>query len=478
MTDVVWRESTGHVVLPPYGPSQQGQLFPVVNGPYEFYCPLTGRTITHLTMPPAGEFWHPHPWWRRLGTAWNIYILSYELPDSYYYASPFGPPREDCPDNPYCVHDDGCADCNPDVFVRCPYADLHMGAHANADPHVVMRIARDDLSYGRDCTCEESCDSCSGWFPPGALDYLSAVVGVSVCNSCRDAYYSYCDECEIWCADEDGHSCPSSSRYIHEYSYAPNLIFRGDGPLYFGMELEIGGMGDRADVAEYVSDMLGDVAYLKEDSSIDDGFEVVTHPMSFRWAMENIPWRMFERLRSRFYLHNDESCGLHVHISRAGFTNPAHAYRWQKFIYRNKRAVTRLARRSNPEWCEFGESQRAWQISHAHSGVPGSEKTTNEWWWDRKRRTWGIPSGDRYQAINTRPPETFEVRVFAGTVYRSQVQAALAFCHATVEYTRTLTTAQILKASGWQWEPFVTWCRENNPDGHYDSLLSEIERLV
>jgi hypothetical protein len=31
-----------------------------------------------------------------------------------------------------------------------------------------------------------------------------------------------------------------------------------------------------------------------------------------------------------------DGCGLHVHVSRAGFAGVRHAYRWTKSIYRNQ----------------------------------------------------------------------------------------------------------------------------------------------
>lgn len=32
------------------------------------------------------------------------------------------------------------------------------------------------------------------------------------------------------------------------------------------------------------------------DSSIGNGFEIVTHPMSYQWAMATFPWPMLTRL--------------------------------------------------------------------------------------------------------------------------------------------------------------------------------------
>lgn len=279
-----------------------------------------------------------------------------------------------------------------------------------------------------------------------------------ICSSCEDEHgYHECRYCSTLVADED--TCqrcsdfdPSDSDLIHDYDYKPTPVFHGEGTLHFGIELEVNTPGSRlSECAELCVRDLDDLGYLKEDSSIFEGFEIVTHPMSFRWAMANFPWAMLGRLKSQGCSGNGN--GLHIHVSRAGFTDSSHVYRWMKLIYRNSGPVQRLARRRNSDYAEFGPYVRQTVKEACKGGRPGP----------------------RYAAVNTLNAETFELRMFASTLEPGQVQAALAFAAATIAYTRELGIHKIVHCRGWEWETFTDWvslCPE------YSALSQEWEALT
>jgi hypothetical protein len=81
----------------------------------------------------------------------------------------------------------------------------------------------------------------------------------------------------------------------------------------------------------------------------------------------------------------------------------------------------------------------------------------------------------RYQAINVCPEDTFELRVFASSLHAQEVQAALAFADASVEYTRTLSAADIARRRGWEWVAFTAWLGAR-PE--YRCLTDELEALA
>ncbi|MGV9678836.1 hypothetical protein ACWDSJ_26430 [Nocardia sp. NPDC003482] len=311
------------------------------------------------------------------------------------------------------------------------------------------------------------CDGCEPDYTPCAECQLlteephSVDNGSEVCESCANDFRecgncfrlttsaSYCSTCADWC---------TSSR-IHDYSYRPTPRFHGDGPVFLGLELEIkcprGGLDD---CAYRALDQLDGLAYLKEDGSIPYGFELVTHPMSYPYALERFPWDVLAELASRG-AYVDDSVGIHVHVSRAGFGSPAHIYRWMKFVYRNESHATTLARRTSHEWATFDPDARLDIGEFAKSG----------------KCDYGLAGLGRYQAINTLPPDTFEVRIFASSLKPQQVQAALAFVAASVDYTRTLTSADVARRRGWEWTAFVTWLRARPC---YAPLLAELEDLA
>ncbi|MFI9504192.1 hypothetical protein [Nocardia sp. NPDC052566] len=315
-----------------------------------------------------------------------------------------------------------------------------------------------DAAGGRriceDCVrCHQTCDDCLLL----AVDTYRIERGDRVCISCLEENYHECDNC-FTLIPLDDNSCSDCDHPdhdgVHHYDYKPTARFYGDGPLFLGLELEIKTPRQRFTTAVDTSlDHLGRLGYLKEDSSIRPcGFELVTHPMSYQYARTRFPWPLLNRLR-QLGCYTDAEVGIHVHLSRAGFGSPAHAFRWMKFVYRNQAAVTTLARRSS-SWAEFTPKARSLSQDFAKGERAGAK---------------------RYQAINVLPEETFELRIFASSLHPQQVQAALAFAAASVEYTRHLSAVDIARRRGWEWNAFTTWLRAHLD---YTVLLTELEALA
>lgn len=282
----------------------------------------------------------------------------------------------------------------------------------------------------------DECDYCDLW----CTTTQRAEDGDYVCADCAVDYdYGACEACSVLvrhstrCSDHD-FSDPDSCDEIHDYSYKPKPVFHGTGPCYLGMELEITVPSrDFGNRAEDATTALGTLGYLKDDASISCGFELVTHPMAYTWALDSFPWTLLEHLARRGCSGEDN--GLHVHISRDAFTGPCHIYRWMKFIHRNASRVQTLARREDADYAAFTDVER------------GSVKHTCKGDVDLRRNV----------AINTQNASTFELRVFAGSLSPQQVQAALAFADASVRYTRTLTVPAIVRDRGWDWFAFTDW---------------------
>ena len=300
------------------------------------------------------------------------------------------------------------------------------------------------LHTGQSCTAQSPCPDCVVCARCRLLtalgDSATTVRGSTICTTCCDRYYWYCERCDGYnrlndsCANDCDDEDDDADGLVHDYYYRPRPVFHGAGPLFLGGEFEIAtSYGSGRDCARIANDHLGTLGYLKRDSSIGDGFEIVTHPMAYSWALQHFPWDMLGELRQAGG-HATEATGIHVHLSRAGFASTCHTYRWMKFIYRNQQCVERLARRSSREWAAFTDYDRSQVRTYAKGGY-----------------------GNRYRAINTNNADTFELRVFAGSLDVAQIQAVLGFAAASVEYTRTLSVPQIARHDGWQWPAFVSW---------------------
>lgn len=349
-----------------------------------------------------------------------------------------------------------CENCAPTLF-ECPQHHTFELPHERCEPTGSCWHCDVDIYAGTETTDayeDTYCATC-------AVDHLS------YCHSCSQYFPSdeingndECAECQREADDDDDGGCDcyscrrdraSGAGSIHGYSYRPALNFHGNGPVYLGWELELSDDYGRGPAIVAEQDPDESLMYLKDDCSINGGgFELVTHPMSYAYAMDAFPWQMLSALRENGASGGGN--GLHVHVSRTGFSSPAHLYRWLKFIYRNQRGVVAIARRDSNEWAPFYDDDR------------------------RQQRELCKGKGyvrSRYAAINLTNEHTVEVRVFASSTNPNHVKAALALVAASVEYTRNLTVPTIL-GGGWTWDALMHWAESH---AEYAPLTDEWQRL-
>jgi hypothetical protein len=291
--------------------------------------------------------------------------------------------------------------------------------------------------------------------------------------------------------DEDGTDRYGDSRYddssdsagLHSWDYKPSPVFykASDDPqpsTFYGIEVEM-----TSDCSPEEMDVIKDLGrneeliYPKSDGSVA-GFELNTHPMTWAWAMAEFPFDIVEKLTEEGASVSERENGIHVHVSRDGFSSEAHLFRWMKFVYRNQAHAERIAGRSSDQWAGFREGHRETQKAHALNQMKQRVRAERESRGERYRSRADLESDDttasRYSAINTCNRRTLEVRIFASTTSASLFKARVGFVAASVEYTRQLT-AKAVAAGGWDWSAFRAWLLENRetyPD------LAELEKVV
>lgn len=189
-----------------------------------------------------------------------------------------------------------------------------------------------------DCLSSETafCEQCGGriWADDNAGDEH-----IHLCQSCYDRCYTRCSHCgrvvsdaDVFYPEDDSDQvlCDMCSRHyqsaqvIHDYYYKPEFTFYGDGNRYFRVELEIDGAGESNPSARKILEIAnaeGQRLYCKHDGSLDDGFELVTHPMTLAYHLKEMPWeKILNKAKSMGYTsHQARTCGLHVHVNRTAF---------------------------------------------------------------------------------------------------------------------------------------------------------------
>ncbi len=321
------------------------------------------------------------------------------------------------------------------------------------------------------------CESCSS----SSSESTTYVGDNPYCESCYSDECYYCDDCDesyhndypCDCRESDsveGKCCRAyrSSGTIHDYSCKPAPIFKGISKrnMYLGFELETELPRARVDEGAYfASSALLGTAYLKHDGSISNGFEIVTHPHTHQEYRENsaLLWNTIESLRKDYDARSwdTDTCGLHIHLSRDGFSSGAHLHRFIAFVYHNAPHMMKFAGRKTRfarfnDVYTFDEFDRpVFSIKHK-VGNPDRHST------------------ERYSAVNTQNKNTIELRFFRGTMKASGVLSALDLAQAMVEYTRELRLDDVkLGALSWEW--FADYVVSNN--GLYPDLYSRLDKI-
>jgi hypothetical protein len=320
------------------------------------------------------------------------------------------------------------------------------------------------------CTRNDAhwCDLCDSYFT--GYTFGTDDSDSTMCERCFEDNTTYCEDCDstyLNGCDYD-HDGDTDGRTIHDYSYRPDPIFRKSDDeqtrLYFGIEIETevrgGDYSSRRIAAEYAQSQLEsyDLAYLKSDGSLECGFEIVSHPLSHSYFMNDATrfWDTINKLKSNYDMMawGTKTCGLHVHISRAGFNSGSHQHRFLQLVYNNKDFYEVLAGRSSSHWAKFND---------IFDPDTGQKSFKNKF--DRH-------GSDRYSAVNTNNRNTLEMRIFRGSLNPRFIKSAIDLAHASVEYTRVMSVREV-RDDGLTCLKFRQYI-ESKPD-LYPSLIERIQ---
>lgn len=305
-----------------------------------------------------------------------------------------------------------------------------------------------------DCTDEYTfiCDHCE------ERHYNSNRVtdgNISLCRNCYDYSYYRCENCgdivhedNVYWYDDEPYceSCYEDVRddeYIHDYSFKPCPIFHGNGKRYFGVELEVDDGGEYDNNAEKLLGIANnDVSniYIKHDGSLDEGFEIVSHPMTLEYHKTKMPWEelMKKAVSLDYRSHQTCTCGLHIHVNRNSFgetveEQDSNIAKVLFFIELHWNEVVKFTRRSHlkiNEWAaRYGYESEAKKLLDKAKG-----------------------SGARYSAVNLLNRNTIEFRIFRGTLKHNTFIATLQFVNAICDLACNCSETEINSMS---WFDFV-----------------------
>lgn len=354
-----------------------------------------------------------------------------------------------------------CESCCENYF-QCEACD---DTYHNDDCYVG---SDNDSCYCSDCYNDRysACDDCDRAVRSDTMSCVRNSRGweITVCDSCSSDYY-YCDACgesvhednyagDGFCCDcssSDDDDDDGSSSIINRYDYKPRPTFfkvSDKDDVYLGIELEV--ERGSSDVRhERMAEMIEqDFLYFKNDGSLDNGFEIVTHPMTISYIKQNKNvWAdVLNQLRSNNYRSYDtKTCGMHVHISKVAFTT-WHLFRFMKFFVDNSDFVTKISQR------------KIYNLDRWAALTDNPEESTKEYTDDvlmykaKKKRG----NSKRYLAVNLQNDKSVEIRIFRGTLNDSSFFKNIEFVQALYDYTKSISESDMSLQS------FFTFLRDNN----------------
>jgi len=187
------------------------------------------------------------------------------------------------------------------------------------------------------------------------------------------------------------------------------------------------------------------VIYVKNDSSLDYGFEVVAHPHTLaahgdRKYNEMLSFLEEKKCKS----HDTRTCGLHVHVNRSFFAR-SDMPKLAMLIYNNWEYIKKVSRRESA-YARKKETNNGKEIKNVING------------------------DDRREAVNFQNKKTIEFRMFRGTLKFETFMASLEIVDAWCKFIKTVNIMQ-LRAGADSWKLFVEWVRKQN----YTHLLKYLE---
>lgn len=287
-----------------------------------------------------------------------------------------------------------------------------------------------------------------------------------LCEHCG-CDYSWCENCDTYRSndDHDFDYCGDDSHgRVRSYSYRPDPVFfrflngrafsstsyESNSTMFTGMELEVETESAPYDQAvELASEIFGDSAYLKHDGSLNNGFEIVTHPMTLDYIRNSDAFnRVAELARIGVRSAQTSTCGLHIHINKSWMRkNPSVQYRFMSLFYNNRDKWQALAGRSNSQYALWSDEERDNMLNYAK----GLSKTG--WAHD-------VSNYNRYVAVNLQNSKTIELRFFKGTLKSSTLLARLEGVHAVAMYANE-SRYRLPMSTVHEWERFREWTVTN-----------------
>lgn len=295
-----------------------------------------------------------------------------------------------------------------------------------------------------------------------------------VCPDCNSDNYRTCYACD-WTGHIDNmnfvdsedewycESCEESNcRRLRAYNYVPDFNYytlNKERELFFGLEIELD--CDTDYVLDNIEDTLDpDKYYFKEDGSIN-GFEIVTHPMTFeKLKKENFRSKLETLSNLGAKAYSAGNCGLHIHVSKNEI-NAFNVWKMIMFFAKCQSQVIKISQRTGTEmsrWCKIFQPEEYRHWNDSAIVLKGQDWSSG-----------GPYNMERYAAINCRRSSTIEFRIFRGTLGFDRFWASVEFVNSLVHFMEKVSYKFVKSSTVMTlWNTYVTYVIRT---GYHKTLL-------
>ena len=396
------------------------------------------------------------------------------------------------------------------TLVKCSKCDKLTPLYENG-----LNDAANDVFYCEECVCV--CEECTDVYLEEDLFWMEGR-NHYVCEGCRDDYYFFCEDCGEWdhlddsylttsdeyvctgCREDHYIFCDGCDRIFRDYEeavehngstycencgryYVTRLNVKGYGfkpsPKFhtlkrknienghnttYGLEIEVelreGIESEEAN--EVIQEMKkdgGSLFYFKEDGSLNNGFEIVTHPFTFNFA-KDFDWSCIGKHNGSVKSFRTSTCGTHIHIGREFFTS-LQLFKFCQFFYRHKEFTERVIQRTGEEvrrWSQFSpnflrklkreildrkdhpfEEWTRFKLPKPPDDYNGLDSLRYH------KKSPSVRGTERYTLVNCRNEKTIEFRGFKGNIKRKRILKNIEFLDSVHNYT--LSNPNVIKDS-------------------------------
>jgi len=365
-----------------------------------------------------------------------------------------------------------CTDCikTSDNITRCDACKSYFYTENTIKVYGSTNIKNVNLC--KDCAVVETriCSNCKKII---LRSYIREIDGDLYCVPCSNSLFDKCELCGYFSKRDkyekvDGHILCNNCKFKHfvnDYNYKPEPKFLSTikdlkNSPFFGLEIEVTSKKlDRGSLAHKLSQKFpnefNNVFYLKFDRSIGNGFEIVTHPMTYNFIRKEFIIReLLKWLEEYVYIDGNELCGIHIHIDKNQFKDMNKKERENNFLYKLLTffynyfdKIIEFSNRKNLD--KVDEFCHRIEAGNIIRGLRNREAI------------------DRHSCINLQNKNTIEIRVFNGDIEYEKFMNYIRFTNSLIEFFKLHSKSSFIldftnKRKGFLWNVFMDYVKKNN----------------